>query len=265
MAYDPEFPDAQNPYSPPRSDLHRPADPWTIGGPGPGVVRFDAIGDAWNLFRQEMGTWMALIVLFFVVFVGVFLVGAFVLVGVDFGLKGAQVNPNAAEVINGIVVFLFYGFLFFFIAVLSGGLFRAACKQTRGQPIGAGDLFGTFDIAGRLAGALILVGLATMLGFLLCIIPGYMVAGRLMLVFPLIVDGRMSATEAIGQSWNALRGQTIMATLFNFIISLISGLGIYLCGIGILFTLPLYYLGIAIVYRDYFMTKPVADPWIEPV
>jgi hypothetical protein len=262
---DPNFPDPENPYSPPKSDLRRPVDPLTIGGPGPGVVRFDAIGDAWTLFRQEMGAWMVLTLLFFLVLYGLLFAGLLAIGGVQVGFERAKLDESVAGVIGGILVIAFYVFMFFVMAVLTGGLFRAACKQIRGQQIGAGDLFGATDVTGPLAGGIFLMGLAVVAGTLLCIIPGLLVAGRLMLVTPLIVDGRMRATEAIAQSWNALQGQTWMAAIFSFVVSLISGLGIYLCGVGILFTAPLYYLAIAVVYRDYFMTKPVADPWVEPV
>lgn len=264
VEHDPNFEDAENPYAPPRSEVRPELDRMTIGGPGPGVVRFEAISESWGLFRQEMGSWIAVIIASLACQWGVSIIG-----------NGAQFATSAAVEAGGvdrdagglIILALTIGFFILGLLVQSyfaGGLFRVACNQVRGGGVRVGDLFTVGDVFGRLVGGTILVGLCSGLGALFCILPGLMIAGRLMLTIPLIVDGRMGAIEAMGQSWNALKGQTWMATGFYLVTSILSGLGVLACCIGVIFTMPLYYLSIATVYRDYFMAKKVVDPWIEP-
>ena len=83
-----------------------------------------------------------------------------------------------------------------------------------------------------------------------------------MFTIPLIVDKRMGATEAMTLSWNTLKGEAVMATVFYFVIALVAGCGFALCGIGALFTAPLFPLAVALTYRNYFMGpgNPVDAP-----
>jgi uncharacterized membrane protein len=146
---------------------------------------------------------------------------------------------------------------------LMAGLFRAACKQVRGEPISANDVFSAGEVTGTFMLAGLLVGICVFFGLLLLIIPGLIIAGRLMLVFPLIADGRMSATQAMESSWSALRGQSLKAFVFQLVVGVVSGIGACLCGIGILLTYPIYFLATAIIYRDYFNVKSKDAPSIE--
>jgi uncharacterized membrane protein len=70
----------------------------------------------------------------------------------------------------------------------------------------------------------------------------------------------LPAGEAIRTSWRALSGQWLAATLFHFIASVIPGLGVVCCFVGLYFTLPLYCLSIAVLYRDFFLSKG----WLGP-
>ena len=75
--------------------------------------------------------------------------------------------------------------------------------------------------------------MATSLGFMLCVIPGFIVSGLFMLAIPLVVEGRLPATGALIQSWNALKSQWLVATVFHFVLILAALSGVLLCGVGI--------------------------------
>jgi uncharacterized membrane protein len=98
----------------------------------------------------------------------------------------------------------------------------------------------------------ILNAAATSLGFMLCFIPGFIISGLFMLAIPLVVESRLPATGALIQSWNALKSQWLLATVFHWVLIIASASGALLCGIGILLTGPLYCLSIAILYREFF-------------
>jgi hypothetical protein len=64
----------------------------------------------------------------------------------------------------------------------------------------------------------------------------------------------------MAESWRALKGQWLSATVFHVVLWGLSGLGACFCGVGLLFTAPIYSLGIAILYRDFFLAKGFAKP-----
>jgi len=106
----------------------------------------------------------------------------------------------------------------------------------------------------------LLNGLAVAIGSVFCYIPGLVLGGLLMFTIPLIVDRRMDGIEAMKLSFNTLKGDALMATLFYLVVSIVGGLGGIACGIGALFTWPLFFLSISLLYRDYFMGPPTAYP-----
>ncbi len=57
-----------------------------------------------------------------------------------------------------------------------------------------------------------------------------------------------------------------MAAVFHAAASFLSGLGSCCCGVGLVFTAPLYALSIAVLYRDFFLAKglPGASPGKGP-
>ncbi|HEX8200102.1 MAG TPA: glycerophosphoryl diester phosphodiesterase membrane domain-containing protein [Isosphaeraceae bacterium] len=276
-------PAGENPYVAPKGDLGQDPEFLAIGPAGPARVRIGAIGEAWNLLSQNLGTWVLLSFLFLICNFGLNLVTQIGL-QVFIGVVASSMGPGPATAALVVVAFLAQFALNLAVnAFIFGGMFRAACRQARGRVVDAGDLFragaavlplivaslvfglavvGVMvavvlpvvllqgqDVQGPLTAVLILVGMLLAL----------MVAGRLMFTFPLIVDGGLGGIEAIRRSWQALRGQTFMAALVTVLAGLVSGLGVILCFVGVLFTLPLYYLTIAVLYRDFFAKS---TPWV---
>jgi uncharacterized membrane protein len=147
----------------------------------------------------------------------------------------------------------------FLCGLLSAGFYKMALKQVRGRAISVSDLFDVKDIFWPMLGMSLVVGLAVGIGMQLMYIPGYILGGLWMLAGPLLVERRMGVFDAMGASWKALQPELVMAAFYYFVISLVASLGALVLLVGILFTLPLFYLGQALVYRDFF-PDPVSDP-----
>ena len=213
-------------------------------------VRFgEWIGEGWNMFAEQWKVWVVnALVLSFVTVVP--------LIGIYIFMVALIASAGSGGAGLGIVmlVLVFLGVILVVLAstYLHAGMYRTAFKQLRGEPISTGDLFSAGDCFPSLLGAAILVGILVMIGALLCIIPAFIVAGALYFTFPLVVERRMSAGEAIQASRDATRGDLFMFVLFAFVVSLIAQAGSYLCYVGILVTLPLQYTIGAIAYRDCF-------------
>lgn len=225
-------------------------------------VRFEAIEEAWNLFRQQMGPWIGA-TLIFLALIGVFYIAWIVWV-LSSGIiptrpvpaGGPPPMPNLGP--TTILLLTLFGIvLWLLVAFLMAGMFRMAVRQARGERISMGDLFSAGDAWLRVLGAYILVSMVGMVGFFLLILPAFIFAGLLMLTFPLIVDQRVGMMEAMQRSWDALKKEWLMAALFYVVVSLLAGIGVYLLGIGLLFTFPLFFLSLAVVYRDFFLMPPI--------
>jgi len=152
---------------------------------------------------------------------------------------------------------------------LVGGMIRMASGQVRGRTRRIEDLFGVTDCWFDLLLAALLLGAATAVGTVLCVIPGFIVSGLFMLGIPLVVEGRFPATGALIQSWEALKAQWLTVTFFNICLILVALSGVLLCGCGVFFTGPLYSLSIAIIYHEFFPAGPLdarhkpAEPFAE--
>ena len=136
------------------------------------------------------------------------------------------------------------------MSFLFGGLYSAAFKQIRGEQIAVGDLFSGGRYFSRMIGAAILIGIASIIGSILCFIPGLIVGGLAFLTAPMIVEGGKGTIDAIKASVEVTKRDWIMFTLFAIALALIAGAGGIACGVGVLATYPLLFLGHAVAYRD---------------
>jgi hypothetical protein len=223
-----------------------------LGHPGPRFpqVRFNAIGEAWGLILGRWPLWILTVAIVLVAnsmlegavysFFDVKPVGGAGPFWIGLSPKGHALQFILGTALNGIFL---------------GGMFRMACQQVRGRDIGLGTFFGTIDAIPQVLLGSIVYGLATFLGFCVFVLPGFVVSGVLMFTLPLIVDGGLEATDALAQSWHALKRQWLTAAVFHLAAGFVAWLGVCLCGVGIVLTAPIYCMSIAILYRDFFMAK----------
>ncbi len=221
--------------------------------PGAARVRFGTIGVAFGLLIEQWRTWIlaALVVALVNAVVGEVLgvsIGGHSGLRVQFG-GGVPITlghrPRAAQVVLSALV---YG-------LSLGAMTRLACLQVRGHRIRVADLLGVRDCLIELAFTSALISLATLVGFLCLVLPGFILPSLFMLAWPLVVDARQTALSALRRSWRALKGQWLTATAFHLTLAIVAGSGGLLCCVGIVFTAPLYSLSLAVLYADTFLAK----------
>jgi hypothetical protein len=222
-------------------------------------IRFDAIGDAVEVLKRDLGAWVLAVLMAGAIGV---LASMCIQYGIMLPLFGANVmmggGPDAFSpfAFGQIAVSMFASFIGSLpYYILGGGMFRMAVRQVRGERINPMDLFQIGDVWVQLLIAGVLITIASYVGLLLCFFPIFIVYGLTMFTLPLIVDRRMQAVDALTLSVNTLKKDWLMATLFAVVILLIALAGACACGVGLLFTWPIYLLAIAILYRDYFMPE----------
>jgi hypothetical protein len=241
----------------------------SIGKPDPaavpvGAIRFEAVGEAWGLFKEQAGVWIAAT-----------LIVGFASAGVQLALSVLMIPISmlGGAILPGISVFTSLGSMALSMAVggiFLGGMYRMALNQVDGRVIGVSDLIPGTDILPSLAVASVLATLATQVGLLCLVIPGLIIWGLFMFSLPLIVDHRIKAIDAMGMSWTTLKQQWLQAAVFILVLWALQIGGMLLCLVGILVTVPLCVLSQAIVYRGFFpgggaIAKPVQamDPDFE--
>ncbi len=111
-----------------------------------------------------------------------------------------------------------------------GGMIRMASRQIRGSAPRLEDLFSITDCWFDLLLVSFLIGVATSIGFALCVLPGMIVSGLFLLAIPL-VSRRPTARNrsSIIQSWHALKSQWLTAAVFNWVLIILAVSGILLC------------------------------------
>lgn len=145
--------------------------------------------------------------------------------------------------------------------VMQAGLFWLLLKLLRGQRAEFSDCFEGFDkafVPGLLAG--VLVSVLVSVGLLLCIIPGIFLATVWIFTWPLLVDRKLGAWQAMEVS-RKVCGEHFWGLLGLLIVNLLVCLvGVLLCYVGLLVALPWTLAATACAYEDIFNppTQPAA-------
>ncbi len=218
-------------------------------------VRFEWIGEAWQLFVAQAGTWVVSILITGLVILGITYGGIFAL-----GLNAAILNAAPASPTNpfsnpAFAMYSMPGYWFVQLATyivsafFYSGLFSMGVAQVRGQEISVGMLF---QGAPRMLSFFLLqllTGIAVFVGTILCILPGLVVSAMLYPAFALVADG-VPLGEAINKSTNAIKQDWLQGALFVLLFGLIYIASCLPCGLGLFATLPMAVLIPALAYRD---------------
>jgi len=211
-------------------------------------VRWEWISEAWNLFTKQWSVWVMMLVVMFLVPIVAYLpaIGLGILAA---GLADQDGGGTIIQLLSLLYMLVFVAIMVCVMPMMAGGLYNAAFKQIRGEQIAVSDLFSGRPYFLRILGAGILIGIAAGFGSLL-IVGGLIVAGLTFLTIPFIVEGGRGIIDAIKESVETTKHDWIMFTLFALALSFIANAGIIACGVGLLATAPLVFLGHALAYRD---------------
>lgn len=245
-----------------------------------GEVRWEWIGEGWKYFTQNPGSWVAMMLMTFVISILTIAVPImiFLVPAISVASNGSSPLGGAALGVGMVVAFL--GILVIGIVVsafLVAGLFKAAIKQTQGEAISPGSLFlGRESFVGVL-GLFGLMGLAYCVLFIAILMVsaisselaslfslfqslfGVIAMGFLFYTVPLIVDRKAGVIDAIRTSISTTLPHWYMYIFFAFVLNLISSAGAILCFVGMLATTPVALLAAAKAYRDTFAGQDVPD------
>ena len=264
------------------------------GGPAaygpPRKVNFGWIGESFELFKANAGVWIVAVL----VSVGVpalmgGLIGGMIGFnaaahpppvsptfggpGAPFGSAGAPFGGGASPfgggspfnnpalggglplgVNVGLRIFSWVWTAFFY-----GGVYRMAVNQVRGRAISFGDIFSGGPTFLPMLGFSFVYGLAVGVGTLLCVVPGFLLAGLLLAGYALIADGA-GIGDAISRSNDGMKADMWSAAGFVFVLGLLVLVSAIPCGLGLFVTMPMFWLISALAYRDMVGMPGLAAP-----
>jgi uncharacterized membrane protein len=227
-----------NPYAAPQTAPFTAPSPGPFGHPqawSPG----EALSIAWGRFKER---WPVAVFAFFLTEALTQAVGAAPAV---FASSGA-IQPNSPAAgglsLSFIALNLVVG------SFLNVGLTRVFLQIARGETPAFAVLFSGADRLGAMLLSTILVGMIVGLGFVLLIVPGIVLGLGLCLSQFYVVDANLSPARALAASWAATKGHKGNLLVLGFAAFGLILLGLLMLLVGVLATLPIAYIALAVAY-----------------
>jgi len=239
------------------------------GGPPPPAAGGEpySVGNAfnygWQKFQQNLGPILLGLLAYVVALMIVSMIWFFITNALfassseaqfEAMLTGRSAGPT---IIGGLLLFgvqALVGFIGF--VIIQAAVTRAALAITDGRSIELQTLF-AFDNIGQLVIGALVVGLATSIGSMLCYIPGLIVMFFSQFYVHFLLDRNLGAIDAIKASFSFVNAN--LGTLVGFFLASLVAyiLGALLCGIGLLFAVPVVIIAQAYTYRR-LLGEPIA-------
>lgn len=118
------------------------------------------------------------------------------------------------------------------------GQIRVGLAAARQQPVEFNLFFSGADRLVPMMVVTVLMYLGVLLGIVLLIVPGIVLALGWALAGPLVVDAGYSPMEALRESWEVMKGHKLQMFLFGIVAALICVAGLCACYVGLLVVMP---------------------------
>jgi phage FluMu protein Com/uncharacterized membrane protein len=235
--------------------------PVAVAGSQPtGLDIGDVFNRTWEIYTKEL----APLIVGMLILLGVTLVlfvpiaiGMTIAVGVGIAVSENGNEPlGVAIIIAAVAAVILVAFLA--SAWLYGGFIQWILKIARGQPHTFSDIFSGSPYVLSLLGAGLLFFLATMVGYILCIVPGVIIALMFSQFAWLIVDRRAGTLESLSRSLQLTNGNKLPMFLLMLLAFVISGVA-NLVPFAFIFTTPFLWLLLAVTYLRLSGEETAAD------
>jgi uncharacterized membrane protein len=214
---------------------------------GPGVY-FEHIGEAFKLIFRNPKVYLGsggIILGMLAIWYVVYLVGFFMVMPKE----SRSQDPSGFLAYMG-VTYLGLLLMMWFLGVASSGITACAIEDANGGHSTFATLKTVFRRFWAISLVTLITGLLSTVGFMLCFFPGLYVAGLLSLAPAICLKEGLGPIESIQKSYEVIRPHGLMMAVLFLVVIIIMYAG-SMCGIGTLFTWPLYYVMGGLLYRDF--------------
>lgn len=217
---------------------------------GSGFSPGEAWGYAWRVVTKKFGAVAVPIAVGSIVLsIPIGIVYGVMTVGMQIAAEQGLIDLDLIQLVSAVMGLAVYAVSIFAGAFMLGGITTVALKACRGQPTSVGDVFSGGKYMGTMLVAYIVLTIAVLIGMLLCVIPGYILAFGLALFAPIIVDQGLGGVDALKKSWAMTKGHKLSIFLFYLIGIFVMLAGYIACAVGaLLVSLPMMYVGLAYIY-----------------
>jgi uncharacterized membrane protein len=241
-----------------------PTEPPAAPGAG-GYSVGNAFSYGWNKFTQNLGQILLAILVLVAVLIAIQLVGFFVGRAiacepeVTFTADGSIKTDDCGGIftVQNLVSWLFSLIGWIVSMIIGAGIVRGALDITEGRELEPATLLKPNKL-GEVIIASLLIGILTFVGFIACVIPGFLVMFFTSYTLYFLMDRpEMGAIDAIRASFEFTKNNAGNVILW-FLISLAAWfVGALLCGIGLIVAVPVVLIGTAYTYKT-LTGEPVA-------
>ena len=143
--------------------------------------------------------------------------------------------------------------------VMLGSLDFLFLRRLRGEQVEIGDVFAGFSqafIPLALAGLLKVV--LTVVGLILCILPGIYLGVCYVFALPLVLDKKYEFWTALEVSRRVVHAHWVMMFVLVIVLAIVACAGALACLVGLVFTVPLATAAFMYVYEDLFGERAAA-------
>jgi uncharacterized membrane protein len=226
----------------------------------PSAPKFD-VGEAvkwsWGKFTQNAAALVVPVLAYAAVITVFALVAA--LLPMAFGESASTSYTNSyGETTNGVdiaygpasIAVMIVGYILLFIAVIymHAGLTTGALDIADGRPVTIGSFFKPRNLGPVFVVAL-LIAVGTVIGSILCFVPGIIFAFLTLFAIPFVIDRSLSPVESLKASIATARaniGPALLSWLVQYAVVLVGEL---LCGVGMIVAFPVSVLIQVYTYR----------------
>jgi len=228
---------------------------------GPSAIQY-----GWNKFKDNWGEIIVAVLIGLAIVIVVEIIVSIVIGGIAWGSgDGCSVSQSTGRIHcdsgPGFFSRLFgFGVLqaLFWVAgsVFQLWIIQATLQLVRGERLEASRIM-SFEKFGPFVLAALLVGVLTVVGFILLIIPGLLVLFFTHFYGFFVVDKDMSPIEAITASFNLVKEHIGVVLIFFLLSLLVLLVGAILCGIGLIVAWPVVIIATGYMYKR-LQGEPVA-------
>lgn len=227
----------QNPYAPPSR-----VDSASTPAAGGATARDDefsivgVLGDAWALAAGSKR--------YFVIVYVLLMLALAVIQGCAVMLSGGGISDTRTMLLwQPILAAALYPFI--------AGVMRLGLRRAANLPAGLEHLRADVPQLGQIVLLGALVSLATLLGFILFVLPGIYLSVAFMFALPLVLERRLGAVAAMRLSLATVQRQWFRYAALLFALGFVLTLGAFTV-VGLIWALPVTAIALALVYRQVF-------------
>jgi hypothetical protein len=218
-------------------------------------VRWEWIGEGWEMYQKQMGNWILISLVGFILSLIPTVPVIFFMLASMRGNSDPQDLMSVlrasgvsvlTQIIAGVISWVTQAFTY-------SGYYNVAFKQLKGEEISLSDFFGGLQYFIPSLAVSALIGIFILIGNFFCCL-GFifqlLTIGIVLFTYPFIVERKLNPIEALKESANISMRNIVMFTLFAIVAHIVGLSGALLCGVGVILTLPILFCTVACAYRD---------------